>query len=557
MNVYAYIRVSTHKQGELGVSLREQRDAIVTYAQKHGLHITQWFEEHVTASKKGRRQFSKMLAGLKRGHARGVIIHKVDRSVRNLRDWVDIGDLIDSGISVHFSNENIDLNSRSGRLTGDMLAVVATNFSRNNKEEAEKGVLGRLKEGLYPNAAPIGYLDMGKGKVKEIDSIKGPLVRMAYELYDTGCYTLETLAEELYRRGLRNRLGRRLCINSLSLILNNPFYAGLIRIKKTGITYAGAHTPIISMALFKRVQARLAGKLRHQGIIHEFTFRGLFRCALCGRALLGEVQKGHRYYRCHARGCPSKTFREEVLEAAILNVFPALELSDDHRATILRELDVVMRDDQDATHQRQAHLRAQLGALQTRQAKLVDALLDGLIDKPMFELRKGALLEEERLLRDSLDSPKDDRTAIKTFVEAALELASTAQQSYKIADAASRRELALKVCSNFSVSGKEVSVEPSFRLDEVLNDNPFLRGAPHQDASRTAERLWEWGKGELHKNNNNDTATRAPDTSASVSATPPCTARSLLRPCASSDDELAARLTTHSVAPIRWWHLTV
>src|ERR1700687_3547796 len=98
MNHYfGYTRVSTAKQGE-GVSLQQQREAIERYAQRNGHQIGQWFEEQETAAKQGRPVFSEMIKLLKHGKARGVIIHKIDRSARNLRDWADLGDLIDQGV---------------------------------------------------------------------------------------------------------------------------------------------------------------------------------------------------------------------------------------------------------------------------------------------------------------------------------------------------------------------------------------------------------------------------------------------------------------------------
>jgi hypothetical protein len=57
-----------------------------------------------------------MLRELRKGNARGVVIHKIDRSARNLKDWADLGELIDGGIEVHFANEALDLHSRGGRL---------------------------------------------------------------------------------------------------------------------------------------------------------------------------------------------------------------------------------------------------------------------------------------------------------------------------------------------------------------------------------------------------------------------------------------------------------
>ena len=73
--VYAYIRVSTVKQGEKGSSLAEQRHAIEEYAKRNNLTISEWFEEQQTAAKRGRTIFKKMLGLLLRGRAHGVIIH--------------------------------------------------------------------------------------------------------------------------------------------------------------------------------------------------------------------------------------------------------------------------------------------------------------------------------------------------------------------------------------------------------------------------------------------------------------------------------------------------
>src|SRR5664280_3420009 len=174
---FGYVRVTTAKQGELGVSLQEQRDAIVRFTQHANLEVSQWFEERQTAAKRGRPVFTRMLKLLRQGKADGVVIHKIDRSARNLKDWADLGELIDQGIEVHFSNESLDLNSRGGRLSADIQAVVASDYIRNLREEAKKGLYGRLKQGFLPSGAPVGYLDNGGGKPKTIDPVRGPLIR--------------------------------------------------------------------------------------------------------------------------------------------------------------------------------------------------------------------------------------------------------------------------------------------------------------------------------------------------------------------------------------------
>src|SRR5690606_4761373 len=129
---------------------------------------------------------------------------------------------------------------------------VAADFIRNLRDETRKGMYGRLKQGLYPWRAPIGYLDMGKGKPKEIDPVNGSLVKEAFERYATQEYSLPRLMEEMKMRGLRNKRCGPVSVNGLSTILNNAFYFGLIRILRTGETFSGCHDPLVTRAVFER-----------------------------------------------------------------------------------------------------------------------------------------------------------------------------------------------------------------------------------------------------------------------------------------------------------------
>jgi len=492
---FAYTRVSTVKQGE-GVSLQEQRAAIEAYAQRQRIDITEWFEERITAAKQGRPLFTSMLKKLRQGKARGVVIHKIDRSARNLRDWAELGELIDAGVTVHFANENIDLLSRGGRLSADIQAVVAADYVRNLREECLKGIRGRLKQGLYPFAAPLGYLDTGAGKPKAIDPARGPLIKDAFELYASGGYTLDTLVVALGERGLRNRSDGRVSRAGLSKILNNPFYTGLIRIKTTGESYTGVHTPLVPMALFQRVQRRLAGRIRATGWTHDFLFRGLFRCSLCDRYLSAERQKGHTYYRCHTKDCPTKTFREEVLENAILETWPTLATTAEEKQLLAERLALVEQQDGQDRLDRAAILQARLASTKERQNRLVDALLDGVLDKESFEERKRSLLEEERSLNDALEAKSQSGSSNGRILLDVFELASTAQQSYFLADSASRRELVAKLSSNLTVAGHKVSVRPYFPLTVLAARRSVSTGTHHSTAIRTdmraVWRLWSW-----------------------------------------------------------------
>lgn len=120
---YGYTRVSTVKQGE-GVSLEAQKDEIIRYAEKHGLSISRWFEEKETAAKAGRPIFDGILRDLRTGKADGLIVHKIDRSARNFRDWAQIGELADQGVAIHFATESLDFQSQGGRLASQYFGQI-------------------------------------------------------------------------------------------------------------------------------------------------------------------------------------------------------------------------------------------------------------------------------------------------------------------------------------------------------------------------------------------------------------------------------------------------
>ena len=402
----AYVRVSTVKQGEQGVSLDEQRRAIAAYAQRQNLEVSAWLEERQTAAKRGRPVFNRMMKLLRQGKAAGVIIHKIDRGARNLKDWADLGELIDQGIEVHFANESLDLASRGGRLSADIQAVVSADYIRNLREETRKGFYGRLNQGLYPLPAPVGYLDQGRAKCKEPDPVKAPLVKKAFELYGTGRYNLDGLVDEMFRLGLRNKRGSKVTRNSLSILLNNPFYMGLIRLKRTGQAFSAKHTPLVGKRLFDRVQAVLRGKTNTRSQRHDFLFRRLLACKLCGNSLFGERQKGHTYYRCHTSTCPTKCIRQEMVENAVLETLQPLQFSQ-QETTYLRQRVGSLKDDWASQHEDQMQaLKLSLGQLQDRLARLTDAYIDRMIDQGLFEQRKTALLMEQKDLEETLAQPR-------------------------------------------------------------------------------------------------------------------------------------------------------
>src|SRR5204862_5780723 len=102
-------------------------------------------------------------------------------------------------------------------------------------------------------------------------------------------------------------------------ILTNPSYCGLTPYK--GLLYEGKHEPLITKAVFDRIQEIMGRKANpHPKELKPYLYRGLFRCGECGCVITIETQKGHNYLRCTRRGkkdCSQPGLREEGMHEQI------------------------------------------------------------------------------------------------------------------------------------------------------------------------------------------------------------------------------------------------
>lgn len=488
---FGYIRVSTPKQGIEGVSLEAQKRAIEEYALRYGLPISQWFEERETAAKRGRPVFLQMLKLLRKGTARGVIMHKIDRSARNLKDWADLGELIDGGVEVHFATENYDLRSRGGRLSADIQAVVAADYIRNLREEVKKGVLGRLRQGRYPHPAPPGYLNKGKG-FKEPDPVQGPLVREAFQLYATGRWSLERLVSEMYRRGLRNTVGGRVNLNMMWLLMKNPFYMGIIKVKSKKEVFPGIHKPVVSKALFDRVQAVLEGRLVDRQNQRDFIFQRLLSCGRCPYHLTGELQKGHTYYRCHTKACAQKCIREEKIHKALVGKFKSIWFPEETERYFLRRFEHFLQNAGTVKEKRIKAMQLRLDNVTQQLSRLANGYAAGILAPEVVREKQNALLAEKKGLEEDLKKKRGISMAVaKERMGSFFERAKNAAVTYKLSLPREQRGLVRTTTSNLTVQAENVDVELSFPFSDFEKSPKLLFSGPDREILRTWDTLLE------------------------------------------------------------------
>lgn len=457
---FGYIRVSTTRQGD-GASLDAQRDAIAGFASQNGLTVIKWFEEQETAAKTGRPLFDAMLRKLRQGEAEGLIIHRIDRSSRNYADWARLDEASRAGIKIYFAADSLDFDSRGGRLLADIQMALAADYSRNLSLEVKKGQSGRLKQGLYPFRAPIGYLNP-QSATKPIDPIKGPLVQQAFELYCSGEYSITSLTTEMQRRGLTGFAGQPVVRRNIETMLRNPFYMGKILLK--GVLYDGVHEPLITARQFQRVKAIKEQRTQKKSTKHGMRYRGLVHCAACGRVLTGENQKSHCYYRCHTKSCPTRTIREDKLTQRLVARLARLSLRQSESDEIEHRLSAWLASTETTASEQSLHLRR--ADAKSRQERLTDLLVDGTITKADYDLRRQnsvfelAQLDEE--LKQLLTIQKSQKD-----LQNLVQLATDLPEVFKLGTSAEQRSLLKNCFTTIELNGDRLRTRPAPWLQDL------------------------------------------------------------------------------------------
>ncbi len=204
--------------------------------------------------------------------------------------------------------------------------------------------------------------------------------------------------------------------------------------------------------------------------------------------MVGEHQKGRAYYRCHTKGCPTRTVTEAMIHQAVRD-----SLSVSLPASRITELQDSLRNwakGKESIEARSQRLHLQIAQIDSRQDRLTDALVDGLLDNPTYARRNEALLIDRQKLENQLQKlaelPQKEQRQEKF-----LELAKSLAWLHEIAKPQEKRILTELATSNRIVLGKNIAVEPSNWCLTAQNAMKVLCGGALRDTDRTHRQLCE------------------------------------------------------------------
>jgi DNA invertase Pin-like site-specific DNA recombinase len=405
MKYIIYARKSTEDEDHQVLSIESQLAELREFATKEKLEIVASFCEARTAKEPGRTKFAEMLNLIEKGKAEGILSWHPDRLARNSIDGGKIIHLIDKGIikSLKFPTFWFEPTPQ-GLFMLNIAFGQSKYYVDNLSKNVKRGMRQKIRNGIWPVWAPIGYLNNPRTRVIDVDLEKAPKIRKLFELYATGEHNLISLANWCKEKRFKGNLGKEISTSNIQKILQNVFYIGLMKYK--GEIFEGKHKPLISKKLFDKVQEILKQRGKPQKIKkHNFVFLGLMKCASCGASITAEVQKGHIYYRCTKKKgvCQEKHYlREENLVEQIKSFLQKVSLSNKITKKVFTELE---KEEQQAKEQTKIivqNLKKELGGIETKLEKLLDVYLTEVISTEEYTSRKQKILTRKLELQEKI-----------------------------------------------------------------------------------------------------------------------------------------------------------
>ncbi len=400
---FNYGRKSSEDEDRQMLSIERQLSELDGLAAEHGLQVVRTFTESKSAKESGREIFNDMLRRIEAGEANAILTWKLDRLARNFDDGGRIIGLLQRGVI-----QEIRTSDRVYLPTDNVLTIavelgMANQYVRDLAANIRSGIREKLRRGIAPSKAPLGYFNEPRLRTIEAHPENFPKVKRLLECFATGRYSLTAFRRELAAAGLVGyRSQRPPVLSTIGKMLRNPFYYGVFQHK--GELHQGAHVPMITKQTYDDIQRALVavGRPRQSRRDKGFLFRHFATCGCCGFAVTAErhVKKSglrFHYYHCTRKSkvqqCEERGFvREERMAEEIRRNVALVILPEIWKERFLARIETWESEATDTRQQKLARLKGEQDALKAKLDRLNNAFADGSLDLPEFREMKNPLV---------------------------------------------------------------------------------------------------------------------------------------------------------------------
>ncbi len=219
----AYVRVSTEDQAEAGVSLAAQRARIEAFCVATARELDETIVDAGQSAKSlVRPGMTRILEGVRNGTIGTVVVLKLDRLTRSVRD---LGDLTETFTKADASlvsvGESLDTSSAAGRMVTNLLAVVAQWEREAIAERTAFALSHKRSQGKAYSPTPFGFERVEDRIVQHEDGKRGlDLIRRM----NAAGASLRQIANALTAAGIAPTRGGSWYASSVKSILGSRMF---------------------------------------------------------------------------------------------------------------------------------------------------------------------------------------------------------------------------------------------------------------------------------------------------------------------------------------------
>ncbi len=478
MRIAIYARKSTESEERQIQSLEDQLRILHGIADQHGHTIVEVVSESKSAKEPGKRPgFQSLLALIEEGQIEGILTWHINRLTRNLVDGGLLAHLLSSGKLQMIRTPERTFRSEDNVLLLAIENGVATSYIHDLSKAVRRGMDSKAAKGWIPGKPPIGYRNNPETREIDLDTVRAPLVRRAFDMLASGSHSVAEITRELESLGLtgrgKRRGGRAFTNAAIHKMLVNPFYCGLLRYKGTTIT--GAHQPILTQGEFQLAQDRLKRQAQPKHRRDEpAAFAGVFTCAVCGAAVVFESQTkrlestgdmvAYSYYHCSgSRGCKRLSVREQPISELSRVFVDSLRISKSFADWCYEAVINGSSLDQGESEASIEEARAVLGADMKRLDSLTMKYIDGDVERDTYQRMQQELNQSIEKRRRIIRRLENRESMLLTHIQEKLKAGVQANQ-YIGGDQNLRRGVLNSLGGPHVFRGNHVE----FRADPVL-----------------------------------------------------------------------------------------
>jgi len=304
-----YLRVSTEEQSRDGFSINAQKEKLTSYAKINDWEIYDFYIDDGISGKNitDRPNVNRLIEDVKNGKVNNVLIYKLDRLTRSVKDLINLIELFENhNCSFNSVTEKLDTTNAVGRMFIKIIGIFAEFERENLAERVSFGYEQKTREGNYTNTNGVnGYnYIIGKGDLV-VNEVEKEIVNRVFDLYLDG-FSMLKIARTFNNEKIPSKRGGDWSQSTIKSILSNPLYIGKIRygvnkkLQARAFQVDGTQDTIVNEDKFYRVQEMME-KRKHFNSKKYPSERAYFstalRCHKCGAKFHPKMSKqGDKYY---------------------------------------------------------------------------------------------------------------------------------------------------------------------------------------------------------------------------------------------------------------------